>query len=162
MIVVSNTSPILNLAVIGQLDLLQMLYDRVTVPQAVYDEIVVQGTDLPGAVEVKAASWIEARQPSDRGVVASLELELDRGEAEAIALAVELNADLLLLDEREGRAIASCFNPKFIGLLGVLTETKRKGFIPALKPVMDDLIRKAGFWISKDLYDVVLRSVGDL
>ena len=136
MIVVSNTSPILNLAVIGQLDLLQMLYDRVTVPQAVYDEIVVEGTDLPGAEEVKAARWIEARQPSDRGVVASLELELDRGEAEAIALAVELNADLLLLDEREGRAIASRFNLKFIGLLGVLTETKRKGFIPALKPVM--------------------------
>lgn len=95
MIVVSNTSPIVNLAVVGHLDLLQQLYDRVMIPQAVYDEIVVAGTGQPGAVEVKTFAWIETGKVADRALVASLQLELDEGEAEAIALAAKLEADLL-------------------------------------------------------------------
>jgi uncharacterized protein len=159
-IVVSNTSPITNLAAIGQLDLLRQLYEKVLIPQAVYDELTVGGSQ-PGATEVQTLEWIETRQVTDRALVTALQMELDDGEAEAIALARELAADLLLLDERRGRTVAARLNLRFVGLLGVLIEAKQKGGIPAVKPVLDNLIAKAGFWVSQQLYARVLQAVGE-
>ena len=161
MMVVSNTSPIVNLAVVGQLGLLQQLYGKVVIPQSVYHEIAVIGAGQPGATEVSTFEWIETRQVTDRPLLAALRLELDEGEAEAIALAVELQAGLLLLDERKGRVVASQLGLRFIGLLGVLVEAKHKGLIRTVKPVMDDLTAKAGLWISQELYDHVLQIVGE-
>jgi predicted nucleic acid-binding protein len=94
-------------------------------------------------------------------MIASLQLEVDEGEAEAIALAFELNADLLLIDERIGRAVASRLGIRFIGLLGVLIEARHKGLILAVKPVLDELIAGAGFWVTRELYDSVLRAAGE-
>ena len=101
-LVISNTSPVINLAAVGQLDLLRHLYGKIVIPQAVYSEIVIVGTGQPGAVEVETLDWIETRQVRNRTVVTALQLELDEGEAAAIALAAELKADLILLDERKG------------------------------------------------------------
>ena len=157
MIVVSDTSPLVNLAAIGKLDLLRQLYGQVVIPQAVYDEIIT-GAAQPGTTEL-TSNWIEIKRATLQSLVASLRLELDEGEAEAIALASELNADLLLLDERKGRIVASRLGIRFIGILGVLVEAKRKGLVPAVKPIVDDLISKAGFWISQQLYDRMLQSV---
>ena len=158
MIVISDTSPVINLAAAGQLDLLKKLYGKVIIAQAVYDEIVVTGAGQAGAKEVESANWIEVKEVANHTLIASLQLELDKGESESIALALESNADLLLLDERKGRAIASRLGLKFIGLLGVLVEAKQKGHISAVKPVVDDIIAKAGFWISQELYKRVLES----
>ena len=160
-LVISNTSPVINLAAVGQLDLLRHLYGKIVIPQAVYSEIVIVGTGQPGAVEVETLDWIETRQVRNRTVVTALQLELDEGEAAAIALAAELKADLILLDERKGRLVASYLGLKFVGLLGVLIEAKHKGLILAIKPIMDDLIRKAGFWISQKLYEHVLQTAGE-
>ncbi len=159
MIVVSDTSPLVNLAAVRRLDLLQQLYGQVIIPQVVYDEIVA-GAPQPGSSEVKF-SWIEVRRATLRSLTASLRMELDEGEAEAIALATELNADLLLLDERKGRAVATRMGIRFIGVLGVLVDAKRKNLVPAVKPVVDELISKAGFWVSPQLYDRILESVGE-
>lgn len=161
MIVVSNASPILNLAAIGRLGLLQQLYGTVTVPQAVYREVVVVGAGQPGSGEVQAAGWVETRMVKNETAIASLKLEVDQGEAEAIALAVELQADLLLIDERIGRTIASRLGVKFIGLLGILIEAKHRGLISTVRPVLDDLLGKAGFWITPELYYRVLQAVGE-
>lgn len=90
-----------------------------------------------------------------------LELELDPGEAAAIALAIELKADLLLLDERRGRTVASRFGLRFVGLLGVLIEAKQQGYLGAVKPILDDLITRAGFWVSQPLYERVLQAAGE-
>ena len=76
-------------------------------------------------------------------------------------LAVELNADLLLIDERMGRAVASHLGIRFIGLLGVIIEARHKGLIPAVKPLPDELIGGAGFWVTRELYDSVLRAAGE-
>ena len=157
MIVVSNTSPLVNLAAVGQLELLQRLYDKVVIPQSVHDEIVIAGAGQPGAIEIATFDWIETRQVAGRNLVASLQLELDDGEAEAIALTVELKADLILLDERKGRVIAARLGLRFIGLLGMLVEAKHRGLISAVRPIMNDLIGKAGFWIGQELYDYILQ-----
>ena len=161
MIVVSDTSPFINLAALDRLTLLRDLYDRILVPQAVSDEIIASAVLRPGATEAGDLGWASTRQVSHHVLAASLRLELDEGEAEAIALAIELKADLLLLDERKGRMIASRLGLRVTGLLGVLIEAKQRGLIAEVKPLMDSLIVKAGFWIGQVLYDRVLKVAGE-
>ncbi len=161
MIVVSNTSPVTNLAAIGQLDMLRQLYTTVLIPQAVYGELTFGGGSQPGGQEVPTLPWIEARHVADRVLVTALQIELDPGEAEAIALAVEMKADLLLLDERRGRMVASRLGLRFVGLLGVLNEAKQQGYLSAVKPLLEDLVSKAGFWVSPRLYARVLQAAGE-
>lgn len=161
MIVVSNTSPIINLAAVGQLQLLRQLYGQIIIPPAVHREIVVVGTGQPGAVQVESFDWFETRSVLNQDLVASLQLKVDEGEAEAIALASALNADLLLLDERRGRVAAAHLGLRFIGLLGILIEAKHKDLVPATKPILDQLLEKAGFWVAQELYDRVLQSAGE-
>jgi hypothetical protein len=98
---------------------------------------------------------------TSQAIVDALQAELDIGEAEAIALAVEKQANLLLSDERRGRQVATRMGLTYIGLLGVLLEAKRKGFLPEVKPVLDDLLAKAGFWVSPQLYTRVLQAAGE-
>lgn len=158
---VSDTSAIINLASVRQLDLLRQLYGKIAIPQAVYHEITVVGAGQPGATEVQTSEWIETREVANDALTAALQMELDVGEAETIALAVELKADLLLLDESLGRTLASRLGLKFIGLLGVLIEAKDRGLVPSIKPILDSLITKAGFWISDQLYARVLQEAGE-
>ncbi len=157
-IVVSNTSPIVNLARIKQVDLLKQLYGKIIIPQAVYDEIVVAGSGQPGVEQVQARQWIETRQLTTRTLASSLTIELDPGEAEAIALALELKASLLLVDEKRGRKVAERFGLRRLGLCGLLIEAKSKSLIVAVKPVLDDLITEAGFRVSPVLYRRVLET----
>jgi len=161
MIVVSDTSPISNLALVGNLDILQQLYGSIVIPQAVVQEIAAVAPRLIGTQDILALDWVHSRPITDQMLVASLELERDRGEAEALVLAVELNADLLLIDERRGRAVASRLGLKFIGLLGTLIEAKQNGLVQAVKPVLNELEAKAGFWISRELYNRVVQTAGE-
>ena len=161
MIVVSNTSPIMNLAAIGKPDLLRQLYSKVIIPQAVYNELTIEDGGRPGEQKIQTLRWIETRSVKDQVFVAALRGELDDGEAEAIALSKELETDLLLLDERRGRAVAARFGLRFIGLLGVLIDAKQKGYLAAIKPVLDDLVANAGFWVSQELYMSVLQAAGE-
>ena len=87
--------------------------------------------------------------------------ELDPGESEAIVLALDTQADLLLLDERKARAVAARLGVRFIGLLGVLLEAKRRGHILSVKPLLDSLIVKAGFWLGSQVYSRALREAGE-
>lgn len=161
MIVVSDTSPLVNLAAIGKLDLLHQLYGKILVPDAVYREIVHVGAGEPGAYEVAVFEWIERQVVTNRAVVTALELELDSGEAEAIALALEVGADLVLIDERKGRFVAGRMGVQFVGLLGILIEAKQRGLLPAVRPVLDDLKQNAGFWIRDQLYQHILQLTGE-
>jgi predicted nucleic acid-binding protein len=97
----------------------------------------------------------------DRTRVQELRTQLDAGEAEAIVLAVERRAYLLLVDERRGRRIATAAGLTVTGLLGVVARAKRAGFIDLGKPVVDDLIETARFWIGPDLYADVLTELDE-
>ena len=111
----------------------------------------------PGSKNVQGLEWIETVATSEDVLVTLLQLEVDEEEVEAIALALELEAELLLLDERREREVASRLELNFTGILGVLIEAKHKGLIVPIKPILDDLMTKAGFWISQKLYDHVLQ-----
>jgi predicted nucleic acid-binding protein len=160
MIVVSNSSPIINLAHVGQLDLLREMYGRLVIPGAVF-EIIVSGRGKTGVDEVLGAEWIKTLFLTDRTLYRTLMDQLDSGEAETIALGRELNADLLLLDERLARTEAAKLGLKFTGILGILVEAKSQHILDSVKPVVDDLIARAGFWLRDDLYRKVLESVGE-
>ncbi len=85
MSVVSNASPLINLARIDQLDLLPRLYGELLIPEAVWEEVVVEGAGQPGADEIKAATWIKVQAVANRSLVQALRQELDPGEAEALS-----------------------------------------------------------------------------
>lgn len=161
MTVVSNTSPISNLAAIGQLSLLQLLYGSITIPPAVADEIAFVGAIYTQAAAVPSLSWITIQPVIDRTLVERLRTKLDKGESEAIALAVELEAELLLIDEQLGRKLAWESGLEITGLLGVLVEAKSRGAIAAVKPLMDDLMVQARFRVSQKLYVEVLQLAGE-
>jgi len=123
MIVVSNTSPLTNLAAIGQFHLLQDLYHELHIPEGVWNELNAGGIYWPGRADVDSAPWIHRHMVRNPFAVQALRENLDAGESESIVLASELQADLILLDEREGRHIAQRMGFSVIGTVGALTET---------------------------------------
>ncbi len=160
MVVVSDASALILLAKVGQLGLLKALYGHVLIPDQVFDDVVVKGNGRAGASEVQTAEWIEVRHATNEPLVEELQRELDRGEAEAIALAVELRADLLLLDERRGRMVASRYTVQIIGVAGALVEAKYRNLLSDLRPVLNALINN-GYRISAQLYTQILRAAGE-
>jgi uncharacterized protein len=159
-IVVSDASPLIGLAAVGQLDLLQHLYGEVVIPAEVHRELTTS-SDAPGAAQVESASWIRVQAVQNRSLVDALSLQLDVGEAEAIALAVEVEAELLLMDERRGRSAAVRLGRRVVGVLGVLIEAKRSGHLPAVQPVLEALTVQAGFRFSEQLRRQVLEAAGE-
>jgi uncharacterized protein len=161
MIYVSNTSPIFYLSTIGHLDLFRQLYSEILIPQAVFNEITSVGNTDVSATVIPTLSWIKTRSVTNRELVSQLKVELDPGEAEAIALAVELNADRLFMDERLGRTAAIRVGLEVTGVLGILIAAKRNNLIEAVKPLLDSLTEGVGFWVSEQLYVEILRSVDE-
>ena len=154
---VSNASPLINLAAIGQLEVLRQLYRRMTVPLAVWTEVVRQGKGKPGSGAVRRASWIEVKAVRDRSLVEMLQGELDLGEAESIVLAKELRADLLLLDESHARRYAQRMGLPITGLVGVLIEAAAKGLVSDLAGTLRELRDHAGFWLADEVVEEALR-----
>lgn len=158
MIVVSDTSPISNLMTIGQLDLLKFVFNKILIPEGVKDEL----EKLPSQrKELEKHKWITLQKIKDKKLLADLLLMLDRGESEAIVLAIEKKADYLIIDERKGRGIAVKYGLKITGLLGVLGKAKAKGIINDVGSYMDDLVLISGFRISQKLRKKILDDLGE-
>jgi predicted nucleic acid-binding protein len=156
MIVVSNTSPLTNLAAIGQFDLLHRLYGQVVIAQGAWEELNRGGRRWPGRDEVAEADWIQRHGVQNQPLVGALERDLDRGEAETIALALELKADLVLLDEREGLRAARRLGLHVVGVVGILLDAKACGAVKAVRPHLDALRQTAGFYLNDAVYDHAL------
>lgn len=162
MTIESNASPLIGLARIDRLDLLRELYGELVIPQAVCQEVVVRGAGQPGAELIKAASWIKEMQVANRALVQGLSQELDSGEAEAIVLALEVEAEVLLMDERLGRETARHLGLRYIGLIGVLLEAKHRGLVVRVEPLLKALRTQAGFRIRDELYQRILEDEGEI
>jgi predicted nucleic acid-binding protein len=86
---------------------------------------------------------------------------LDNGEAEAIALALEHQTEVLLLDESDARKAADIYQLRKTGIIGLLMRAKREGKLASLREELDRLRKEAGFWISNDLYREAIRVMGE-
>ncbi|MDQ3845541.1 MAG: DUF3368 domain-containing protein [Bacteroidota bacterium] len=159
MIVISDSSCLINLATIQLLSILPDLFQEVIIPKAVYNEIAVSGAGQPGEMEIKEARWIKVLPCHNQQLLNRLLADLDEGEAEAIVLALEQKADLLIMDEAKGRAFAAQLGLRFTGLLGILLMAKEKLFIPEIKPYLNLL--RPHFWISEAVMKEVLRLSGE-
>lgn len=155
--VVSNTTPIISLASIGQLSLLSELFSKVYIPQAVYYEI--KSKKAYGYQEIDNAGF-EVVSIQGNDYLGFLLNELDKGEAEAIFLAKELKANILIIDERMGYKIAQSQNLYSIGTLTVLHVAKEKQLIKSVKPLLDEMIKK-GRWYSEAVYRQFLKQIGE-
>ena len=139
-VVVSDSSPLIHLSQIGRLSLLRKLFGELLIPPTVYREVVVEGRERPGSREVGEASWIKVVEVRNKYLKRILQLLLDEGEAEAIVLALEANANLVLLDDREARL-----------------QAKRLGLIENLREELNKL-KETGFRISESLEEEVLKA----
>jgi uncharacterized protein len=162
--VISNTSPITNLAATGRLDLLHVLYDQIIITGEVRDELVLGGDgNNPGADAVTTASWfhIEYVDPLARDQLARQFSALDLGEAATLALAIAQPPHLILLDDQAARHAAASLTLPYVGIVGVLLVAKARGLVPLVKPILDDLRVQAGFRLADRVYQEALRRAGE-
>ncbi len=159
-IVVSDSSPLIHLSQIGRLSLLGEIFGELLIPPAVYREVVVEGHGRPGSREVRDASWIKVVEVRNEHLKRVLQLQLDEGEAEAIVLALETYAGLVLLDDREARLQAKRLGLRVTGTLGILLRARKLGLIGSLREELDKL-KETGFRISKSLEEEVLKAAGE-
>lgn len=161
MIVVSNTSPLTSLAAIGHFGLLENLFGEIHIAYGVWEELNKGGRRHPGSHEVESSSWVHRHTVSNQDLVVVLRRDLDQGEAETLAVAIELKADIVLLDEQEARRTAVRLGLRPMGVLGVLLEAKRLGAIEEIRSQLDALRHRAGFFIGAGLYEQVLEQAGE-
>ena len=161
--VVSNTSPIWNLASIQQLDLLRRQCADVLIPPDVLDELQLE-SGLPETLQIQRAldaQWIHVEPLKTAHLKQSLMLELDRGEAAAIALALERNIPRVIIDEADGRAAAKALGLHPMGILGILLRAKHEGVLPSVNEEMQKLRHDAGFFIAESLFQRILVEAGE-
>lgn len=158
--VISNTSPLLYLHQVGQLDLLHHLYRQVVVPPAVREELRVGAERGISTPEVDQIPWLEVRAPVERTLLPMV-TDLGKGEAEVIALGLSSPGSLLILDDALGRRIAHLLALTYTGTLGILVRAKKEGHLPAVRPVVETLQERTNMRLRGDLVRRVLTDAGE-
>jgi predicted nucleic acid-binding protein len=158
MLIVSDSSPVIALAICDKLELLNKLFDQVYVPQAVFNELAIP--HKPNAEKIIEWARDKVITVKDTTVVKALSSNLDPGESEALSLYWETSADFLLIDEKRGRNVALRNGVKIIGTVGILFAAKQRGLITFIKPFLDILIYN-GFRISNIHYHQYLERAGE-
>jgi len=151
--IVSNTTPIISLLKIGKLSILKELYDEIYVPKEVFNELE-NGKAKEYYTDLSEINWINIKEIEDEKSL-SYFLDLDKGEAQTIIVANEINAGWTIIDETLGRFHAKNANLKITGTLGVLLKAKESGYIGEIKPLLYQLKDK-GIWLSDKLINRVL------
>lgn len=147
-LVITDASCLIALDRVGRLDLIPSLVSNAVAPPAVIEEF---GRKL---------DWLRELPVQDKRVLATLRAQLDSGEAEAIAVALEHPGSILLIDERQGRRLAESLGVSVLGTLGLLIQAKQRGILEAVRPLMDALIA-VDFRVSDGLYNQVLQLAGE-
>jgi predicted nucleic acid-binding protein len=155
MVVVSNSTPLIALSKIGLFEMLKEYFGEIIIPDEVYEEVVTRGSHLFGAREVSNSDWVKVVETENRLAVDSLSVHLGKGEAEAIILAKEKNA-LLLIDDKDGRTMAANLGIRITGTIGLLKLFAGDGRIE-LKKALDDLIA-SGFRLSTKEYEKLIKN----
>jgi uncharacterized protein len=159
-VVISDTSPLRALAHLGHMQWLQELFHQIRLPPAVASELRHPPSAL-AAVDITGWHFLVIQSPSNVQRVSEFRLRLDAGEAEALALAEELHADVVLMDELAGREVARQCGFTVLGTLGILLRAKQQGLCPAVAPLLDRLQGELNFFISPGLRQTILRQAGE-
>jgi len=159
-VIIADSSPLIALAVADSLELLPRLYSRIVLPPAVWHEVTIAGKGMPGAdIVQQQAQWLNVVEPAASTVV-PLSILVDKGEAEAIALAQQLTDATLLLDDAQARRLAQRLDLPRIGTLGIMRKAKRAGLIDQVAPLIERL-QQHGIYVGAKLVDAILRDVGE-
>jgi len=156
--IISNATPLIAFARIGQLALFQKVVGNVVIPEAVAHEISKYMPNRQGVINLAQEKWISIQVVQSKQQMRLLLPTLDRGEAEVIALALERQARLVLIDELTGRKVAESLNLNVSGSVGILIRAKQMGELTAIKPFLDQM-KKQGIYFSQRFIDAVLRNV---
>jgi hypothetical protein len=160
-IVVADTSVLINLACVEQIDLLRSLFHEVVIPPEVAAEFKRLAANVPRFKGLIVPVWIRQQSPATISPMLTAIPGLDIGETAAISLAIEIHADAILIDERRGNAAAANFGLKTVGVFGILIQAKAAGFMPEIRSVIDRLQRDAGFFMTPTLRNRVLKIAGE-
>lgn len=160
MIVVSDSTVLIGLAKIGKLDFLRQVFSKISVPEEVFLEVAEKGAGKPGSKSIKDTQWIEVIPIKDKTQVDLLMVSLDKGEAEVLALAKQLGADLILADEGKARKSAIMAGYEVMGLLGLFILAKELGLIDKVRPLIAELSRKK-FRVSERVVSETLKRAGE-
>lgn len=147
--ILSDASCLILLEKINELDLLHKVFGNIIITREIRDEF---GSPLP--------NWISVQNPSNKTYQKTLEASVDKGEASAIALAVELQDCLLIIDDLKGRKLAAAIEIKITGTFGVILEAKFSGKISSVKSLLDK-IKRTDFRLSEELEEQILRKANE-
>ena len=159
--IISNATPLIAFARIGKLALLKKVVGSLVIPTGVADEIVAYEQEKQGSIALEKETWIQTKHVQSEQQIKLLMPTLDRGEAEVIALSLESQAQLVLMDELTGRKVAESLNIKVTGSIGVLIRAKQLGEITAVEPYVQQM-KQAGIYFSNRFIQAVLSQVGEL
>jgi len=155
-VIISDASPLIVLLKTNKLSILKELFQKIIIPEAVHKEITAKEHEKTIFNKIE---WIETRKIRNTDLTTLLEKLIDRGEAEAIVLAKELKATLLI-DDAKARKHAKLLNINIIGTLGLLKIAKNRGLIPSVKKTIDDMLAE-GYYIEDKLVQKILKDVGE-
>jgi predicted nucleic acid-binding protein len=160
-IVVSNSTPLITLAKVGYFDLLQKLFNEITISQEVWNEVVVRGTGLAGSSETSQAGWINVSSVANPALVKEWRdvYNLGAGEVSTIILARELTASLALIDERRARRLAAREGLAVSGSIAVLERGYQEEYVSDLRAAYQQLLA-ANIWIDQKKLNQSLDSFG--
>lgn len=155
--VIINSTPLISLSAINKMDILKDLYDEIIIPNAVYEEVCIEGKSKVASDIISKYDFIKVEQIKNQEAKMFFQTSLHKGEVEVMILAKEINADLCVLDDFLARKYAKHLGLKITGTLGVLLKAKEKGSIKAVKPLMDEMILNH-IYIDDKLYGLVLET----
>ena len=158
--VIVNSTPLIALCHVNQLNILNELYGEVIIPRAVYDEISVKKDSVCKKIVDESLEWIHIQKIQNVMAKAMFKSQLHDGEVEVMILAKEQNADVVIIDDQNAKKYAKYLELPVTGTLGILIKAKQVGYIPELKPLLDVMVQN-GIYIKNSLIEHCLELVGE-
>lgn len=157
--VIVNSTPIIILSNAQSLSVLKSVYQEITIPKAVFDEVTAKEDSACNELK-NNLDWIHIENISNQASKRMYQAKLHAGEVEVMILAQETNADLVILDDNAAKKTAKFLGLTVTGTMGVLLKAKSLGFISEVKPIIDR-IKDNGFFITNELYNLILNQAGE-
>jgi predicted nucleic acid-binding protein len=158
--VVVNTTPLIALSHVGQIDILKKIYGEILIPKAVYNELSAKPNSICKIAVDNAKDWILIKEIQNHMAKSMYKTQLHEGEVEVMILAQEVNADLVIIDDANAKKHAKYLKLPVTGTLGVLIKAKQNGYVDKLKPILQMMVEN-GIYISQDLINLCLKQVGE-